>query len=1033
MQLRQNRQLPGRYREEEMSTLSPRHSSPVFTHRKIPYNPNLREACFPTIGLDEWPPSYYTAAKSSKKTEEEEQGDNAEAAKFELGMSQIMLSPIPASIEAEKSAYLSQSYSSQNSSGRIYLETLAAHDFASSETRSFNLRAEWSDLSDGMKLTIMKELTQDISFELAVRYLGLEEQLINDLINLNKREIKLNKEEDARIAAVNKRQLAILMKGDFITNHEEYAATMDELDELECRATMFITKNDIKKGVSFLSNLRCFKGPEQRRYQFPPERNGIPNLSPARLIGELINHLWSYEGVEICRNNTILHPKRRVPAASVQDGRNARNSIQKPSPQPANMVQESITVSHPLNNNVSGKTPKRKNIGDDAQKLALQSPRELPAAPPISPSPATTTETVSNPLTEQKRRRIVLTNTHEGSSSRSPLPKGRPKKQPVGPSRLRNSFTVDDLQPRVSAAPRSTPGSGNSLPPVDSRASNVLQVPSNLKSMSTQAGLPTLVGLGSSQPSSNIRKFPFSGDGTVKETSSRILDSPGSKICNVKEPSMIPLENNTAMPPPQLFARNGSNSSNLRPPPPKSNFLMDILVPVKNLAGKQIGRTRQQHHWTYDPSLEKSIPVNSRGVRQVSKPASQARRYSEFWIEQGKLISSSFSGVDSSSKVPNTDSVPSSFASDGVTRNVQALRQQPSISHVAPVPQSQPIIRSGMQQTDSLGYYNSMAHSKGLGMLKNEQFSPQNGTINQKMGIFGADYAQNLHSSTGFVSRLTGSPQLTPLPKQYLPLRRWNSTSNPRVSPPGHSPLSNYQHQFYSRGRQYLEHPFSMFDPQSASSVALLTPNNAGNGIKYESPYISSGNAFLATPNTEVNGFGGNAKAISEVVAESLRFQEDSSNFPCATGSTPVFRLPPTNKNQSLLTDEDLKPSLRRCIQEEIPHFEEHFDYHIIGSNINRGKIKLNETEKLHKPIPSSTIPHSGHDTEYKTRVVIPAMADQIINNHPTIDSDFPPPKKIMMHKHNNDMPTDEGITSFPNLGNVNDRTFKASQVQHNL
>src|SRR3982074_2905391 len=53
MQLRQNRRLPGRYREEDIPELPP---NPTAVEPTIPFDPTLPPAAFPTLPLDQFPP-----------------------------------------------------------------------------------------------------------------------------------------------------------------------------------------------------------------------------------------------------------------------------------------------------------------------------------------------------------------------------------------------------------------------------------------------------------------------------------------------------------------------------------------------------------------------------------------------------------------------------------------------------------------------------------------------------------------------------------------------------------------------------------------------------------------------------------------------------------------------------------------------------------------------------------------------------------------------------------------------------------------
>ena len=65
MQLREKIHKPARYREEEIEDLPPK---PLFIFESIPFDPNLRPACFPTLPLDQFPPGDSEIAKPAPTT-----------------------------------------------------------------------------------------------------------------------------------------------------------------------------------------------------------------------------------------------------------------------------------------------------------------------------------------------------------------------------------------------------------------------------------------------------------------------------------------------------------------------------------------------------------------------------------------------------------------------------------------------------------------------------------------------------------------------------------------------------------------------------------------------------------------------------------------------------------------------------------------------------------------------------------------------------------------------------------------------------
>ena len=64
MRLRENRRLPGRYREDEIPELPP---NPTAVEQTVPFDPTLRPAAFPTLSLDQFysEPTQETASDST--------------------------------------------------------------------------------------------------------------------------------------------------------------------------------------------------------------------------------------------------------------------------------------------------------------------------------------------------------------------------------------------------------------------------------------------------------------------------------------------------------------------------------------------------------------------------------------------------------------------------------------------------------------------------------------------------------------------------------------------------------------------------------------------------------------------------------------------------------------------------------------------------------------------------------------------------------------------------------------------------------
>ena len=81
-------------------------------------------------------------------------------------------------------------------------------------SQSLNEKKYWSDLSNAMRLVIIRELTDQMHFEDAILFLQLEEQELEAFLNLCADEVNIRvvaQERDARIVA---RQMALVDDGD---------------------------------------------------------------------------------------------------------------------------------------------------------------------------------------------------------------------------------------------------------------------------------------------------------------------------------------------------------------------------------------------------------------------------------------------------------------------------------------------------------------------------------------------------------------------------------------------------------------------------------------------------------------------------------------------------------------------------------------------------------------------------------------------------------------------------------------------------
>lgn len=87
----------------------------------------------------------------------------------------------------------------------------------------------WDDLSNGMKLIIIRELTNHLSFEDTVlSFLQLGEQELEEFLNLCADEIKIRALEKETVARIQARQMELLDRGEWSVEGDEYLRIYDE-------------------------------------------------------------------------------------------------------------------------------------------------------------------------------------------------------------------------------------------------------------------------------------------------------------------------------------------------------------------------------------------------------------------------------------------------------------------------------------------------------------------------------------------------------------------------------------------------------------------------------------------------------------------------------------------------------------------------------------------------------------------------------------------------------------------------------------
>lgn len=853
MELRKNRLPPGRYREEEVSTTSPSSHSPIFIHPRIPYNPNLPEACFPTVLPHECPP-LNRGTRSSERTDEEQRRDDAEAAKFEQDMSQFIGPGDP--WEENINSFSSLQSSDDTSDDE---EPTGLYDCTDPETGYSSSPAVWDDLTDGMKLIIMRELTNKISFELASSYLCLGPQEKLELVNISKREAKLNREEDAKIAAVNKAQLNLLMKGDYTVDKTEYTAIANKLDGFETHAAMFISKGDIKKAVSFLRHVYCKEESRRRSCYYQTDPIKTHSLSPSRLIHALIRCIWMYEGVEITRANIIIRPKRKAFATNSHRGpavEHAARALLHKSPETTADRTIRVDTSQPDKCGISQKLIGSQINRNSIQNLTHGSPDiNYPSAINVTcPTSTGGAENIENRSLGQKRVRFVLDPRNEEPSPWHPSPRRSPSNHPPGPSSLRNCLTAADLELN---SDKSTPSAAKNegmlpvlaVPPLQ----DPVQVACNPDPDRSLLERNVLMRLNPRSP----KKFP---PATVSHSPSRVIVSPPSTDKRSDDSFMDTAQYTNGIPPSQPPEKRETQIIR-RPLTFQRDYLPSggMLIPVKNLAGQQIGRSQQHRHWTGDSPFERIVYVDSNGIRQVQNQNALPRSYSEFWTEHTKLMSSDLRG-GRSSEISSCATVsvnsPTSDRVDGATPVDNGGMTSPK-PPTSPIKDSVAFQCGNQQSSSSRDCIPTVPYVK-TEITNTQHFPPFDDTLTKGSVTVATDHGAITHPKTNAGFSSIASSQTTFVPQCRLPIRSKNT--------------------FSSRGRGYLENTPPLHNSQVAFSVTQLP----GTSTEYVSPYGSSNHLLYGNSNARITGSLCESKKVKQ--------RENSENEPytlsSATAST---------------------------------------------------------------------------------------------------------------------------------------------------
>ena len=117
------------------------------------------------------------------------------------------------------------------------------HSGSPNKPKALSQPKHWSDLADGMRLVIVRELTDHMHFEDAILFLQLQEQELVEFLNLCADEVKIRALAQARNARIQEHQMRLIDSGDCSANDNDWGRIYDE----ELR------RGDLRMPATFLS------------------------------------------------------------------------------------------------------------------------------------------------------------------------------------------------------------------------------------------------------------------------------------------------------------------------------------------------------------------------------------------------------------------------------------------------------------------------------------------------------------------------------------------------------------------------------------------------------------------------------------------------------------------------------------------------------------------------------------------------------------------------------------------------------------
>ncbi|TAQ91028.1 hypothetical protein B7494_g643 [Chlorociboria aeruginascens] len=468
MRLRTIHRLPGRYREDDLPELPP---TAKFVTPDVKYDPNLRAAAFPTLPLDQFPPSDIEETRRQRIMPRTSSSDVETNLGGLMGNGNRNGCENGARLAGQRKATV---FRDKRVSLPVVRQLIKAPDFKGEydgyatldpeggekdeERTMLQRRVHWDDMSDGTKLVLMREVCQEMSFQRACEIFALQEDEIAKFMGIYAQELDRNNMEEVNIARAADKQVTLLMSGTYSSVVKDYTKISEELyNSIRTPATFLITAEDVLKAKLFLVN---FNFDDDDTFRFGPDNEVLTVIKDDEAWGvqaSIINRMGSYEGVQASWYDIDFDVSNQGIHAAREEGENTEEEGDTDEMEDTINVIHSRSAGRPRENPTERDTPH----GKPSQSRNRPAEGDEPYGIPLKRSGKRLTLQDEEDIKAGLRR---PPRAWKGSLTRPAhlMPKTRIPPGGPGPSRLRQSITASDLDTSSGTA---SPMTSSSQPP----------------------------------------------------------------------------------------------------------------------------------------------------------------------------------------------------------------------------------------------------------------------------------------------------------------------------------------------------------------------------------------------------------------------------------------------------------------------------------------------------------------------------------------------------------------------------------------